>query len=259
LIKTKTVFVLGAGASYPYGLPLGTELYQAVIDDFSANTDVKHADAVVKHEFLNAIGYSERHIQPFIQALRYSGLTSVDAFLERRAEFVEIGKAIIAIELLRRESSPKLWGGASNWMQYLYARMTTDTLEAFTQNQVAFITYNYDRTLEHFLITSLQNTYGRNEPTCAQIMSQIAIIHLHGRLGYLPWQGKNVHVPFQVGGPVDHRILEESQRRIHIVHEDIADRNEEFLIARRLLFEAKRIYFLGFGYAPQNVERLHFR
>jgi len=182
MINTKTVLIFGAGASQAYGLLLGNELYEMVIKDFSADAAQRTAESVVKREFLDATAFNERQIAQFINALRYSGLTSVDTFLERRTDFLEIGKAIIAIELLRRESVTTLWEGGSNWMQYLYARMTSDSLEAFTQNQVKFITYDYDRTLEHFLFTSLQNTYRADERACAQIVSEIGIIHLHGRL-----------------------------------------------------------------------------
>jgi hypothetical protein len=55
---------------------------------------------------------------------------------------LEIGKAIIAVELLKREFVDKLWETNANWLQYLYARMMSDTLERFAENRVAFITYN---------------------------------------------------------------------------------------------------------------------
>jgi hypothetical protein len=53
-------------------------------------------------------------------------------------------------------------------------------------------------------------------------------------------------------------ILEACQREIRIVHEDITDRDQEFNIARRILHDARRIYFLGFGFGTENVERLNF-
>ena len=37
MIKTKTVFILGAGASCPYGFPLGTELRQEICQYYSAD------------------------------------------------------------------------------------------------------------------------------------------------------------------------------------------------------------------------------
>ena len=92
-------------------------------------------------------------------------------------------------------------------MQYLYQHLAVPTLEEFHQNDVGFITYNYDRTLEQFMLTALANTYGKDETTCAEILAHIPIIHLHGRLGYLPWQGKAMYVPFQSRTPIDPRTI----------------------------------------------------
>ena len=176
MITTKTVFVLGAGASQPFGLPLGNELFQNVIRDFSTNSQVRN-------EFLNTSAFAQRHIDTFIQTLKFFGFTSVDAFLEKREEFVDIGKAMIAIELLKREIFDGLWTAPQNWMQYLYGKMSTPRLEDFARNAVGFVTYNYDRTLETFLHKSLMNTYGKNQEECEAALARIGIIHLHGRLG----------------------------------------------------------------------------
>jgi hypothetical protein len=251
MITVKTVFVLGAGASKPYGLPVGSELYQDVITKFESNT-------VLRRELLNLVHFSDGHIENFVKNLKYSGLTSVDAFLERREEFIDIGKACIAFELLNREKFEILWSSNRNWMKYLYQHMAAPTLEEFAQNEVGFITYNYDRILEHFMHTSLMNTHGKDEVTCAEILTRLPIIHLHGRLGYLPWQGKAMHVPFQIGAIMSSRVIEACQKEMRIVHEDIADRDNEFKGARQLLQSASRIYFMGFGYASQNVERLKY-
>jgi hypothetical protein len=258
LIEKKTVFVLGAGASAAYGFPLGKELFDDIILHFGQGSELRN-------ELLNTMVFSERHYEKFVNSLKYSGLTSVDAFLERRGEFVDIGKAIIAIELLRKENRETLWGASRNWMKYLFDQIKTDGLVDFARNAMSFITYNYDRTLEEFLHTSLKNAYGGSDQDCAAVLKRVAIVHLHGRLGYLPWQedGKAWQedrnaIPFQCAGPVTSQQMEISQREIRIVHEDIADREQDFQIARRILYEAKRIYFLGFGYLDKNVERLHF-
>ena len=244
------VFILGAGASKPFGLPLGNELYRSVIDNFSY--DGKHTK-----EFFKVTPFVERNLRPFVEALHYSGLMSVDAFLERRTEFWDVGKAVMALEIVKGENHGNLWNASWNWMQYLYSRMTTDTLEEFAQNAVSFITYNYDRTLEHFLHTSLMNTYGEDGESCAEVLSKITIKHLHGRLGYLPWQFDKDVVPFALN-PIEARFMDVCQREIRIAPEDIKDRDVDFNVARRMLYEAKLIYFMGFGYGAKNVQRLMF-
>jgi hypothetical protein len=255
LITTKTAFVLGAGASKPYGLPLGLELYNNVIQHFGRNI----SGGGRKQDLLDA-GYPPAAIDAFVDALRLSGLTSLDAFLEKRTAFMDVGKAILAIEILRAENGGLLWAtGVDNWMQYLFSKMVTKTVEQFSENTMSFITYNYDRTLEQFLFHSLNNLYGKDPDLSAKAVSEIPIVHLHGRLGYLHWQrSKGVEIPFQVSQPIHPQILEECRRQIRIVHEDIQDRDEEFKLAHRILTDADRIYFLGFGYGAENCRRLEF-
>lgn len=258
MIETKTVFVLGAGASHPYGLPLGNELYKCVIQDFTQKDQATLVDLDASITLANTTSFNQKHIDHFISALKFSGLTSVDAFLEKRQEFIDLGKAIMAIELLKREKHEMLWAvPEANWLQYIYARLITKQLKDFGRNAVSFITYNYDRTLEHFIHTSLMNTYGQSSAACAEAFSNIGVIHLHGRLGYLPWQRSQNPITFGAQ-EITPQVIDMCQSEIRIVHESVDDRNVEFNAARRILWEAKRIYFLGFGYAPQNIERLNF-
>jgi hypothetical protein len=201
MIKEDTVFILGAGASAPYGLPLGKQLYDVVVGEFGDGSSLAQ-------ELALATPFPRRNVDEFINALHYSGLSSVDAFLERRPEFLEVGKAMMALALLREENHSNLWNAGNNWMKYLYDRLVTDSLPEFVQNRIAFITYNYDRTFEHFLFTSLKNTYGAADEAVADVLNNLTIIHLHGRLGYLPWQRRREVVPFEVEAPVDPRLME---------------------------------------------------
>jgi hypothetical protein len=250
VIKTKTVFVLGAGASHPFGFPLGSELKKLVLDHY--HNEQGHAV-----HLYNATDFSKSAVGNFIEGLRYSGLSSVDSFLERRPTFLEVGKATMGIELLLREASSNLWQGESNWLTYLYNNMVGNSLAEFANNRVSFVTFNYDRTVEHFFYTSLQHTFGRSLEETAKVVEQIPVIHLHGRLGFLPWQlNKQSLVPFGMAG-VDKGVMDVLLREIKVVHEDITDvRDKEFTKAKELLGGAMRVYLLGFGFGARNVERL---
>jgi hypothetical protein len=180
LITKKTVFVLGAGASEPYGLPVGRALYQSVLDHCAVRGSGRA-------HILETTPFTERHIAEFLGELKYFGLASVDAFLEKQPDFLEVGKAAIASRLIVKENSDELWAVKdSNWMMYLYGFMFADTIEQFADNKISFITFNYDRSLEHFLSISLSKTYRRSVKECAAVFDRIPIIHLHGRLGALP-------------------------------------------------------------------------
>jgi hypothetical protein len=181
MITKKTVFVLGAGASAPYKFPVGDQLFKEVVEKFCM-------PGHFMNYVTNTTNYTENDIIFFVERLRRSGMRSVDAFLERRPEFIDVGKALMATILILREDFDELW--KPDWMQYLYARMSADTLEAFGDNDVSFVTFNYDRSLETFLVTSLSNTYDKDPRECAGLIrTNIPIIHLHGHLGPLPWEG----------------------------------------------------------------------
>jgi hypothetical protein len=247
MINSKTVFVLGAGASYPFGYPLGAELYQSVVENLRNGRELRM-------HLLNATRFTSAEVDQFLSALSRSGQTSVDAFLERRhEEFLDIGKAAMAADLILREHDDALWR-QPNWMLNLYDKMSAETLEQFGENQVSFVTFNYDRSLEHFLCTSLSNNFGRRLDACAKVLASVPIVHLHGRLGYLPWQNKNGraygdrHITVQA--------VEACVREMRVVHEDITDRDKDFTEAKQLLKDAKRVYLMGFGFGAKNVERI---
>jgi len=247
MLKKRTVFVLGAGASSPYGYPLGREL---------VNQIVRISRARGSHMFGPAF-------DNFQTQLRRSAMYSVDAFLEYRNEYVTIGSAAIANALLRYELDNLLWPdeeeeGTDNWYAYFLNKLATGiSFNAFFMLPVVFITFNYDRSLEHFLLNALMCRYGAAEDTVAPLLKGIPIIHVHGDLGPLPfqtWRGddrrdykydpENVDVARAASG-------------IKIIHG--ADANSpEFIKARAELECAERIYFLRFGYHPTNMERLGF-
>jgi hypothetical protein len=228
MITVPTVFVLGAGASAPYGLPLGIQLRLDIFKNYTMDTDRS------VHLF-NTTKFRRPDIDKFVDALRYSGLLSVDAFLERRPEFMEIGKSMMGVELLHGEVHDRLWQDGSNWLTYLYSSMVGNSLDEFLNNKVSLVTFNYDRSVEHFLYISLKNSFGRSSQDTAGAMRSIPIVHLHGRLGYLPWQGGNNGISFG-DNQIDGRKMDILQKEIKVVHEELTDgRDKDFDEAKALL------------------------
>jgi len=143
--------------------------------------------------------------------------------------------------------------------QYLFNKLNA-SLNDFKQNRVGFISFNYDRSLEHFLFTSLQNTYNKSNDECAALLGQIPIIHVHGSLGKLQWQDSK-GIPY--GTLETYTLLNVfnstmallASKQIKVIAEDQST-SEEFKLAFKLLSEAERIYFLGFAYHPTSMERL---
>ncbi len=246
MITKPTVLILGAGASQPYNFPLGEGLFWEVINNALGRAG---AETLVK------MGFSKEEIDKFKKDLFGSGTVSVDVFLEHRKELIDIGKAAIALILVRREKVHTLYdSGEGKWYKYFYYKLSA-SFEEFGNNEVSVITYNYDRSLEHFLFNSLKKMYNKPDGACAEQLKKIPIIHLHGRLGYLPWQDLSGRDYFPHNNEPD--ILKESAKDIKIISEDIdVDTEPDFVKARKLLKKAERVYILGFGYNRTNIERL---
>jgi hypothetical protein len=236
MITTPTVFILGAGASMPYKFPSG----QMLVNEICANP------GAVAHD---ALGVHPDHYKEFADQLRQSQQPSIDAFLEYRTEFQDIGKRAIAYFLIKKENHAHLSG---DWYAYLMDRLTRETsFKEFIKNQVAFITFNYDRSLEQFLFTTLCARYGKTDAEVAALVNQVKIVHVHGTLGSLPWQSADKSRPYSTS--TTEQFVRMAANGIKIVGEDSS---VEFEAARGLMQGAERIALLGFGYHSVNMRRL---
>jgi hypothetical protein len=249
MIRKRTAFILGAGASQPFGFPTGRELYNYILSALRPGQD--YFDKLQRFG-----GFNGTMIAEFREALRKSGRTSVDAFLEHRSEYMTIGKSAIAVKLIAHENEGPLFGNAGEWMGYLFDHFDHPFKEGPANSNVAFITFNYDRSLEHFLFTSYKNSYGKKDDEGAAALRHIPIIHLHGSLGRLRSQ-EGVGAERSYHDLVDTESLNVAREGIKIIHESLDDgRDKDFERAKEILKWAQQIYCLGFGYGATNMKRL---
>lgn len=269
MINKKTVLILGAGASIPYGFPSGEGLVDLIC---GGDNDFKRLVA----EGAEGACVSYLDVSHFITALGEAEPESIDVFLGNKPEFEKVGKAAIAATLLPRECESELkskWrelrlkdeksklGG--HWYKYLSNLLQANTsFEEFNENKLSIITFNYDRSLEHYLFTTLQASFHKKRPEeCAEKLNSIKIVHIYGQLGYLPWQTNDGgDIPFASGPQAYDREsilrIRRAIQSIKTMSEDFEKNDSHIKLARQLLTEAVRIYFLGFGYHPVNLEIL---
>lgn len=244
MIERPVVLVLGAGASEPYGFPLADDLKKTAIEGRGSLHE--------KFEWLHP--NAGQVIDDFLWKLRGSKCGSIDAFVENRAEFLDVGKALIAYYLIRCEQEAGLYasGIKGDWYQYLFEMMLSDGFDSFTENKLSVVTYNYDRSFEYCLFEALRSRYGRDPTECADKVRSIPIIHVHGKLGALPeLDGEGRHYEEKTDEP----YLRLAIKGIRIVSEPIDD-DPVFADAHAVLKQAEIVIFLGFGYLPENIERL---
>lgn len=242
MISTPTVLILGAGASQPYEYPTGEQLQDYILDGGLDD---------MRKEILLELKSSGINLKKFLHALRRARLPSIDSFLEHRKEFEQIGKIAITKAIIDKEIENNL--NNKDWYQHLFRYMFT-SFDDFDKNKLSIVTFNYDRSLEHYLFEALRSSSGKSKKECAEKLSKIPIVHVHGEVGNLPWKGGKFTRPYQSN--VDAKTLIRSSEGIRIVHESDADKDKEFVNARKLIASADRIFFLGFGYHKENLARL---
>jgi hypothetical protein len=256
VITTPTVLVLGAGASYPYGFPTAKGLKELICQAFS---DLSTSATLLLSDESDELRYTPPSAEEFFQfreAFLKSGQPSVDAFLERRPNFLRVGKLAIAYCLIPFEDEAKLYrpdlSRGGDWYEYLSTKLNS-SFEEFGNNKLSIITFNYDRSVEHYLLNSLLNLHGKEPDKCANALAQIPIVHVYGQLGKHPYpQGDCLQYRPDL---VQHAVyVRRAAAGITLYHEEAEAASAA---ARELLRTAKRVCFLGFSYHPLNIARLN--
>lgn len=246
MINHKTVLVLGAGASVAVGYPVGAGLRQKLLQIY----DPGNRTAVIVAGLMN----DPEQLSSFVQAFKFSQMMSIDAFLARRPEFMDIGKRAIATVLLQCEGpdAPFNEQHEDSWYKYLFNAIAAESWEALDFSNLQIISFNYDRSLEHYLFIALQNAYGKPPEEVLAKLASLSILHIYGTLGAtLP----NLGGYFVYGKGADRETVFAAAQMLRVIPEGRSD-DVVLRMARDQLTNASRIAFLGFGFDPTNLQRL---
>ena len=227
----------------------------------------------------------ENRLRDFRKKFEDSSTKSIDLFMARNPKLAPVGKCIIAFEMFRAESRSLFrerveweqgrrkrfqefrsleWflnykdfqGG--DWYSYFFDRLTTgitgiENLPDFSKGEITFITFNYDRSLEYFLYESFRNSFlDIQETQIIQCLKSLRILHVYGQIAPLKWQDSTQGVDYRP--PINASLLHSASLNIRTIYEE--QQNPELMAARDLISQADQIFFLGFGYAPENMEVL---
>lgn len=254
MLQQNTVFILGAGSSYPYGFPTGPGMLETVLT-LGKKISSPRPDQPTMYDMVIAAGFTPDDVTRFTNALAHSVRMSVDAFLEGRPQYLGIGKVAMAAALLPLQRHAPLFDRNADqveqrWYGYLFNKLAT-RLDDWDQVRTAFLTFNYDMSLEYYLAVAFQNAYDLPLADALGRVKKLRFIHLYGDLGEVTEEtaGRWENVT-----PPSTEEIHAAANRIHIVHTD--ERSKEFAVARYFIDEADVIFFLGFGFHPTNVERL---
>lgn len=269
MIEKRTVFILGAGASCPYGFPTARGLREMIIGGFVS----AYGRLLDERKKLGLEGINKSCPHPvaagnLVTRFKESSTESIDLFLSRHPQCQEIGKTAICLSILEAERlshfRENVKDATKDWYFHLFNKLTReltgkDDYQEFAKNNIAFVTFNYDRSLEHFLFTSLLHSFeGANAANVCEQICQVPIIHVYGQVAPLqPCPGdeasglayaneKKVEIPLLNFPTLINNVF--------VVHEERT--NPQMEKAREEISKADRLFFLGFGYAKENLEAL---
>lgn len=206
------------------------------------------------HNILHSLGHSSDKIVEFGDSLMYSSQLSIDAFLENRKDFLEIGKQAIAATLIIYEDPSKILSRSKDYMssyEYLFPHLNLkNSLGA--KNKATFITFNYDRSLEFFLFNAIKYSFNLSAEESISVLKTIPIIHFYGLLGNFNLEPNGRWYDTKI--TMDRIKL--ASDSISIIHEGNKQEDVNFSV-QDTINEAEKICFLGFGFHPLNVQRLN--
>jgi len=243
LLAVDTVFVLGAGASKPFGFPTGAELRTRLCTELVLGHGL--------YLLLLKCGHSQQEVENFRLAFERSAINSIDAFIALRPTFQTIAEQAIAAVLMPLENETTLNKG--DWYQIVWNEMLAgvSTTEELLLNTIRFITFNYDRSLEQYLLGAIQHTFDLEPEAAYQCLSRIPIHHVYGSLG-----AYTSGIGFQYHERKDEDIklaILNAQKSIKTIP---SVRGPLDVTAAEWLSHAEHVFILGFGFDAVNCARI---
>jgi hypothetical protein len=282
MFKSKTLFIVGAGASREADLPIGKELTSAIAKKL--NFDLSHGswaegagdaqiyEAIKRYAYQNNLPENDlfRGARKIRDAMPQAA--SIDNFVDAHStnrSIVMCGKLAITQAILEAEQNSKLIRTdqrgqhddfdhatiAGTWyvpfFRLLVESVRNEDVSTLFDN-VSFIVFNYDRCIEHYLYYAIRNYFSITD--ASTLMSKLKVYHPYGVVGYLPWQSSTNHVSF--GGLRFNGHLLDVATKIRTFTERVEGHDPTLTEIRREIQEAEQIVFLGFGYYELNMKLL---
>jgi hypothetical protein len=285
MLKRKTVFIIGAGASTEVGLPMGSTLIQMIED--CINVQYEFGRQIVSGDTRFAAALSAATTKPDGDVGNYNdhlkachrlraGLKqeplSIDTYLDTHShdeKMVLAGKLAIATCILSSEAHSRLHVDTdqrtpkidfstlkNSWYPLIQEILFTGVKKSDLKNifkDVIFITFNYDRCIEHFFYNAVKDYFHTTPEETIDCLSVMEVHHVYGAIAPLDWQTDIGAIAF--GQMPSIAGLTSAAQRIRLFTEKF-DQKESLERLRAALKKAQNIVFLGFSFQEQNIELL---
>lgn len=284
LYRSRTTFVVGAGASLELGFPTGSQLKEEIskgldirFDRGSRPTRGDFAVAEALRQYADHHKGEAEQYNTYLEAGWHISRAmpqaiSIDNFIENQEDkkVTAIAKLGIASCLIDAEKNCRLrfqrelnnvstinWEEIQKtWIHPLMQTLTAGTKRSSADeifNKIDFIVFNYDRSLEFYLTHSIANYYNMPIGEAHGIVAKANFMHPYGQIGKLRWQTEQL--PIMDFGTEDKSSLYEISRSILTFSEQIEDATYLDRI-RSSIDHADQIVFLGFAFHDSNMALL---
>jgi hypothetical protein len=263
------VFIVGAGASADFKLPLGAKLVESIREQLVSELAGPSREGIISQAINSGkegdYGAAARDVAGGMVAAR-----SIDRFLDSRRAHeltVFLGKCAIAHRLLEAEEKSTLgereatdWKAAhllltasrKSWLHSTFSILHEGVKpddHAEVLRDVSFITFNYDRCIERYLQLAFEHVMSLPTATAHETASRVPITHVYGSLGDFPTPVAE-GVPY--GADAGHMLSAASNLRTFTEGATA----ETLELARAQIANAEQIIVLGFAFDPVNISAL---
>jgi hypothetical protein len=250
MLDKPTVFVIGAGAGFDIGMPLGDDLADLIASGvsfyFEQGILTKGNDYIASG--LQRIAQHQKiNWEPFMLAGRMiaGGIKytrSIDNYVHTHSDkeaVKTVAKVAIVQTILEAEGQcaiaidPQQFPpqfreedkAHKSWLSAFFTILQDGVIEAKNLDQIfsnlTIVNFNYDRCVEHYLYYVMQRLYpSKAEGYVAELMNtKLKVLHPYGSVGNLPWQSKTNAVRF--GGERDGNDLATLSAGIRTYNEEV--------------------------------------
>ncbi|MCG5484037.1 MAG: hypothetical protein KK482_09990 [Sinorhizobium meliloti] len=271
------MFVVGAGASVDFGFPMGDQLKDRIAGKLNFRFgNSRQGDQSILETLMtlarrngHSLDLYVNHAQAIASAMPQA--ISIDNFLHAHSdvpELVQVGKLAIAASILEAESvSPiRVQPGEetfsfsdtraawhNTFCKILTENVQRSSLESVFEN-VCFITFNYDRCIEHYIAHWLANYMRLSFEDACDLTRELTIFHPYGQVGKLPWQD-STQPGVSFGAQVHSSELIGVSEQIRTFTERVED-DGTLASMRSCISAADTIVYLGFSYGSMNLDLL---
>lgn len=295
MYKSTTTYILGAGASWHYGFPTGDKLItdaaeislilseyfrlesKSIKPDYPNIIIEKLSDiAKTSHNIHKSLTSTAEELKELHERIKLQNPTVIDYFLTMNPSVSDAGRFAIAFVIHKchwawqkyRHNQNIGGNGRDDWYRFIIHNMTLGMTkpEQLTSNQLYFITFNYDTTLENNLKSRLNSIdMLRGHPVVEEFIKS-RIVHVYGKIAHpspepdfsafhnTPIILAKAQIDPKIRGAITHCINAASFSAQHIrtISDQKSDGAEEIEMARHFIDIANNLYILGFGFDENN-------